>query len=159
MRQNNTVIAIDPGVNGSIVHGTSLHDVQMVNMPETAHDTRDLIREILASGFHPMAYLEMVNGFGGNTAMTGHAGFTFGFNAGVCLATLACHDIPVVRPTPQKWQGLLRLPPNRHLSKAEHKNRLKAKAQELFAGQKVTLKNADALLIYFLATQGELLPF
>lgn len=154
-----TVIAVDPGISGAVVWGTSLHDFQHAVMPETPADIRDLFRDIVASGSGHVCHMELVSGFMGNTQGTSHSGFRFGENYGVLLATLASLEIPMVRHTPQKWQGLLRLPPGKHLSNGQHKNRLKARAQELFPKIRVTLKNADALLIYHLACENALTTY
>lgn len=50
--------------------------------------------------------------------------------------------------TPQQWQKDLGLGNSRGMTKTQWKNKLKAKAQELFPDVKVTLKTADALLIW-----------
>lgn len=151
-----TIIAIDPGVSGAVVWGTGLHDVTYANMPDTPADIRDLFRDILADGVKPVCHMELVGGFAGNTSGTSHSGFVFGNSNGILLGILAAFEIPVIRHRPQDWQKLLRLSPSKHLSKSQHKNKLKARAQELFPGIKVTLKNADALLIYHLASHNKL---
>lgn len=154
-----TTIAIDPGKAGAVVWGTGLHDVAFAVMPETPADIRDLFRDILADAVHPVCHMELVSGFAGNMSGTSHSGFVLGSNSGCLLGILAALEIPVVRHRPQAWQKLLGLPPGKHLSKSQHKGRLKARAQELFPGIKVTLKNADALLIYHLACQKVLQNF
>lgn len=146
-------------MGGGIVWGTSIYDYKVANMPETPADIRDLFRDILADAHHPVCYMEMVSGFAGNRAGTSHSGFVFGENAGALLGILSALEVPVIRPRPQAWQKALGLGPSAHLSKSQHKGRLKARAQQLFAKEKVTLKNADALLIFHLACEGELKPF
>lgn len=156
---SSTTIAIDPGINGAVVWGTGLHDVAFAVMPDTPADIRDLFRDILVDGIDPVCHMELVGGFAGNTSGTAHSGFQFGNNNGVLLGILAALEIPVVRHRPQAWQKLLGLSSSKHLSKSQHKAKLKARAQELFPGIKVTLKNADALLIYHLACQKVLQNF
>lgn len=150
-------IACDPGVNGGIAWGTTLHDMQTAKMPETPHDIRYMFEDIV-SGRESIGYLEMVNGYGGNQMGTSQSGFVFGFNTAACLLSLVFLDVPVIRPTPQQWQGVIGLGPTKHLSKAQHKAALKARAQMLFPKHRLTLKTADAALIYYAAINNLLKP-
>jgi len=54
---------------------------------------------------------------------------------------------------PKTWQKALGLGAATGMSKTEWKNKLKARAAELFPNVDVTLWNADALLIYDAATR------
>ena len=71
-----------------------------------------------------------------------------GLGTGSAMALMAL-EIPVVKVMPQKWQKTYSLGRSSECGKSEWKNRLKARAQELFPdlGKKVTLKTCDALLI------------
>lgn len=61
---------------------------------------------------------------------------------------LTAAGIPFEEATPQAWQKGLGVPPKKKGEKdGPWKNRLKAKAQQLFPGVRVTLATADALLI------------
>lgn len=64
------------------------------------------------------------------------------------MALLAL-QIPTVTITPQSWQKALQLGTRaKDMSKTEWKNKLKAKAQQLFPYiKKITLAISDALLI------------
>lgn len=63
-------------------------------------------------------------------------------------ALLALH-IPTEDVTPNKWEKTYQLGSSGKYTKTEWKNRLKAKAQQMFPhlGKKVTLATCDALLI------------
>lgn len=152
------VIACDPGVGGGIAWGTSIHDMKVVNMPESPHDIRYLFEDIVSKDHECEGYLEMVNGYGGNQMGTSHSGFVFGFNTSACLMSLVFLDVPVFRPRPQEWQGVIGLGPTKHLSKNQHKAALKARAQMLFPKHRLTLKTADAALIFYAAVSNLLKP-
>ena len=79
----------------------------------------------------------------------GMAMFTFGKGLGHLEMALLSLGIKTNEVTPQKWQKHFQLGSStKCASKTEWKNKLKAKAQQLFPNEKVTLKTADALLIY-----------
>jgi hypothetical protein len=59
-----------------------------------------------------------------------------------------CCKIPTNEVLPQKWQKFLSLGSRGKKSKTEWKNKLKARAQQLFPSVgKITLATSDALLI------------
>jgi hypothetical protein len=62
-------------------------------------------------------------------------------------AFLISADISFQEVTPQKWQKAFGLVKEKGEEPRAWKNRIKAKAQQLFPSQKVTLAVADALLI------------
>ena len=72
---------------------------------------------------------------------------------GIRMALLA-NNIPFETVSPQKWQKFYNIKKDKNQSKTQHKNKLKAKAQELFPNEKITLKNADALLIAYYGKQN-----
>lgn len=149
-----TIISVDPGLSGSVVWGTSVHDVTFCNMPATPKELSDLIRDILKDADRPVAYLEKVNGYGGNDAATAQSGFVFGHNVGQIEALLATFEIPTERPTPQAWQKALGCGNKMGRSKSQWKQSLRTKAIGLYPSQRITLKNADAFLIYHAAVKG-----
>jgi hypothetical protein len=71
--------------------------------------------------------------------------FTFGRSYGFLRGCLSALKIPFVEVAPQKWQKPFGI--GKSDSQAEHKRKLKAKAQQLYPNEKVTLWNADALLL------------
>lgn len=85
--------------------------------------------------------------------------FTFGTNVSAARAMLVAADIrlgPEIAPV--SWQRHLALPrrPKTSKGKTQHKNDLKEVAAKLFPKVKVTLANADALLLYHLRHTGRI---
>jgi len=159
-------IGIDPGKHGGIAvlweaHGTE--PIRAQKMPETDMDICSLFRRL--SGCHGpastwesrrvFAVIEQVQGYigSGEDGEGKHPGsrmFKFGMNYGALKMALCAASIPYETVTPQKWQRALGIPPRKAKAgetKSQFKTRLKAKAQALFPGVKVTKDVADALLI------------
>lgn len=138
------IIAIDPGKNGGIaIYSIDIGRViEVVKMPETP---QELLRFLRLYSFNSICYLEKVQGLPG---MSGSAMFNFGCGFGhLEMALLAC-KIPTVSVTPQKWQKSLQLGNKGNKSTTEWKNKLKAKAEQLFPYVgRITLAISDALLI------------
>lgn len=137
------IIGIDPGAAGGI--GIYSIDkgrlVAAVKMPETP---TDLLAFLKLHSLNSKCYLEKVGGIPGNGA---NAMFNFGRGYGhLEMALLACR-IPTETVTPQKWQKEFQLGVRGKMTKAEWKNKLKAKAQQLFPQFNVTLAICDAMLI------------
>lgn len=138
------IIAIDPGKNGGIVvfSVTQNRLVEVAKMPETPLDTLQLLSMY---SHNSVCYLEKVGGLPG---MGGSAMFNFGKGFGYLEMALLCKKIPTTEVTPQKWQKELQLGTKGNKSSSEWKNKLKAKAQQLYPSiGKITLATSDALLI------------
>lgn len=137
-------IGIDPGKHGGIaVMGADGEVLDVVNMPETPQDLLDFLEQYKDDSF---CTLERVGGMPGNG---GSAMFNFGKGYGhLQMALLALH-IPTEDVTPNKWEKTYQLGSSGKYTKTEWKNRLKAKAQQMFPylGKKITLATCDALLI------------
>lgn len=137
-------IGIDPGKNGGIaVMGADGEVLDVVKMPGTPQDLLDFLEQYKDDSF---CTLERVGGMPGNG---GSAMFNFGKGYGhLQMALLALH-IPTEDVTPNKWEKTYQLGSSGKYTKTEWKNRLKAKAQQMFPhlGKKVTLATCDALLI------------
>ena len=138
------IIGIDPGAAGgigvySIPQGCL---IMAIKMPETP---TDLLAFLKLHSLNSKCYLEKVGGIPGNGA---NAMFNFGRGYGhLEMALLACR-IPTETVTPQKWQKEFQLGGRgKTMSKTEWKNKLKAKAQQLFPTFNVTLATCDAMLI------------
>ena len=138
------LIAIDPGKNGGIavysVDKDKLLDV--VKMPDTPQDLLSFLSKYQVNS---KCYLEKVGGIpgqGGASSM-----FNFGKGFGHLEMALLCRRIPTMEVTPQKWQKALQLGTKGNKSNTEWKNKLKARAQQLFPNVPMTLAVADALLI------------
>lgn len=139
--------AIDPGTSGAIAAG--LGDGKTFELLgwqnfTTITDVRDFIIEKLDE--HPTAnprvLLEHVHSSPG---MGKKSAFTFGENFGEWKGLLCALRIPITLVKPQMWQrsigGLKGKEGN------VRKNVLKAHAQRIYPNEKITLKNADALLL------------
>lgn len=137
-------IGIDPGKHGGIaVMGADGEVLDVVKMPETPQDLLDFLEQYKDDSF---CILERVGGMPGNG---GSAMFNFGKGYGhLQMALLALH-IPTEDVTPNKWEKTYQLGSSGKYTKTEWKNRLKAKAQQMFPhlGKKITLATCDALLI------------
>ena len=138
-------LGIDPGASGGLAF-VSGDSVLAVAAPDTLRDLWDWIdnrRTTLA-----FAVIEKVGGYIAGNASPGSAMFNFGANYGALRMALTAADIPFEEVTPQRWQKALSIPPRgKDEEKRDFKNRLKARAQQLFPKEKVTLSTSDALLI------------
>lgn len=138
------IIAIDPGAQGGIAIFSVDKDrlIEVVKMPDTPQDLLDLISKYQINS---KCYLEKVGGLPG---MGGSSMFNFGKGFGHLEMALLCRKIPTTEVTPQKWQKSLQLGTKGHKSTSQWKNKLKAKAQQLYPKvPKITLAISDALLI------------
>lgn len=139
----NYVIGIDPGAGGglAVIDIDSHEVVDVTAMPATLTDISDFIEKYRDA---TCAYIEKVH----SMPKQGVAStFTFGMYYGYVLMAVACHKIRSIDVLPTKWQQALGVKSMKDEGYSDHKRRLKGKAQQLFPKAKVTLKNADALLI------------
>lgn len=143
-------------------------------MPETDGDVLALLQppqfklpDGIAEPEKSVAIIEKVGGYIGGVGHPGSAMFEFGDRAGFVRGALMALGYRIDRPRPQEWQRALNLGTCQHervpkdasqeIRKAmmarnagykhDWKNKLKARAQELYPDVKVTLKTADALLL------------
>lgn len=146
------IIAIDPGKNGGIaIYSFEKHKlVEVAKMPPTPQELLSFLRFYQ---FNSVCYLEKVGGLPG---MGGSAMFNFGKGFGHIEMALLCAKIPTNEILPQKWQKFLSLGTKGSKSTSEWKNKLKARAEQLFpdAG-KITLATSDALLILKYGIENE----
>lgn len=146
-------LGIDPGKSGGLVRLTGYGFVKASAMPATERDIwdwfTDLPQQLPIGDTQIVAVIEKVGGYlGPGTAAPGSAMFNFGWNYGGLRMALIAAGIPFDEVTPQKWQKALGIGSRKKTeSKTQFKNRLKAKAQQLFPQIGVTLKTADALLL------------
>lgn len=151
-------LGVDPGLGGGIAlncDGT----LYVWKMPETDDDLVNLFEDIQISYGIDFCVLEEVSarptyvgGPGGSSVPVQGVVQTWNFaeNYGLIRGVLAAMKIKRQRVRPQAWQKALGIPPRRkdpRETQTEWKNRLKAKAQELFPGVKITLAVSDAALI------------
>lgn len=148
-----TIVGIDPGKSGGLAWSVNNGPVAAVPMPDNAHELADILCELDTEG--PLVvYLEEVGGYIGGAGNTGSAMFTFGRNFGEIIGVCAAMKFPLHLVRPQVWQKALGLGNSAGMTKTQWKNKLKARAMQLYPDVKITLKNADALLIYHAATKG-----
>lgn len=145
-------IGCDPGKGGAIawIQNNCNPSVNVINMPETDADLWHFIETKINCDDHchifARAIIERVSAGGvrtgeGKARMGATSAFTFGQQVGRLHMALTAAGIPYDIATPQRWQGALGC-----LTKGD-KHVSKRRAEQLFPGVKVTLKNADALLI------------
>ena len=156
------LIAVDPGASGATAVQYPNGKVVTFNF-ETPYDQKELIKSLVESAQLEQvpirAVVEKVGGFIG-FKQPGSAMFNFGENYGIHQALLLAFEIPTELFRPQEWQkGFPKTPKmeDRAAAKRNHKNTLKDYAGRLFPYNKVTLSNADALLIlnYAIKTQAD----
>lgn len=148
--ENKFILGLDPGQNGGIAVLNNLGDVvSLVSMPETPGDILFHLQEMESNShfndYEIVAYLEDVGR--GLPGQSSSATAKFARHNGHLEMALLALGIKTVMVTPQKWEKTYQLGKSSDYSKTEWKNKLKAKAQQLFPSQKITLKTADALLI------------
>ena len=139
------IIGIDPGIKGGIAIYENGKIIEAVKMPFTPAELFHFLKE-KTEGKQACCYLEKVQGMPGQGA---NAMFTFGKGFGhLEMALIAC-NIPTYEVTPQKWQKTLQVGNKGTKTKAEWKNKLKAKAEMLYPylGKQITLATSDAILI------------
>ena len=140
-------VGIDPGASGGIALITP-SGVQTWAMPSTERDLLDAVESCYVDHCYCCAVVEKVTGFVGGPGNTGSSMFKFGTNYGSVRMALIAAGIPFEEVIASVWQKGLKIPSRgKSESKTAWKNRLKARAQQLFPGVAVTLKTADALLI------------
>jgi hypothetical protein len=148
-------LGIDPGAGGGIAcidNGVTFAEA----MPATGPDIFALLRDQMVKPGRTVAVIEDVHTMPGqNIAAAGaflkHAGMLTGF--------LIALQVPFVVVSPMKWQKALGCltPPGkprtlmtqaeRSKAKREHKNDLKAFAQQLCPTLDITLATSDAILL------------
>lgn len=139
------IISIDPGASGGIAWRDNEGQIHCVPMPKTEGDTLEQLREI---GFvNARCYIEEVGGFCG-VGQPGSAMFKFGRGFGFVIGVMMASYVRVDLVKPQAWQKHFGFGTIKEAGgKTAWKNKLKARAQQLYPNQSVTLKTADALLI------------
>lgn len=146
-------IGIDPGASGGLAiighYCGGINGADATAMPQTHRGAWDWLRTTTAAPkLLAFAAIESNTGYVGGEGNPGSAMFKFGKSHGLLEMALIAAGIPYEQITPNVWQRKLGIPPKkRDEKKSAFKNRLKARAEELFPNVKVTLATADALLI------------
>jgi len=137
-------IGIDPGVNGGVaIIDDKWKDkaIEAVKCPDTIKDMADYLSLHCYDNIKTLCIIEKVHSFPGQGV---RSVFTFGKNYGQWLGILASHDIPYKEVPPQTWMKHYGAMPR---DRGQRKRHLKHLAQSLYPSIKVTLYNADAILL------------
>jgi hypothetical protein len=144
------VIGIDPGKQGGIAIYTKEDGmVRTVKMPEDVKELEALM-SYYKENYPPVAFLEKLNLDRSDTDIPGKV---FGIqklleNFAQLRAVLDLSEIPYAMVHPLSWENRLGLRVRGlHEEKAQRKCRYRDVAAKAYPGNKVTLWNADALLI------------
>ena len=133
-------IGIDPGKSGAIAILLDDGSLYVENYDIGIKDLFDLLH--LSSKYDNECCIEKVHSFPGQGV---RSTFSFGMNYGIWLAMLESNGIEYSNPTPQTWiKHYIELGKD---TKKDRKNKLKYIAQSLYPNTKVTLRNADAILL------------
>jgi hypothetical protein len=141
------VLGIDPGKGGGIAAktGKSIYTRKLDGELEELCNWISGLRYYFEDA-EPIAYIEDVPKYVGRK-IPSSSGFTLGKSYGEVLGVLAAFGIETRRIRPQEWQKAVEAGKRSGRSDSEWKSHLKELAQDLFPTQKVTLWNADALLL------------
>lgn len=158
-------ICVDPGKQGGLVWGTSLRKVSFAPMPNGPVEISKLFRSILKDRQDtPVIWLEKITGFMAGMTTTDEDGkktggvspksmFTFGKQVGYIEMVAAALGVPLRELMPAHWQRLAGISTLKRslVSQSQWKGHLKEEAKKRFPKQskKITLKTADAFLIYY----------
>jgi hypothetical protein len=161
------ILGIDPGASGAIAYFKSddvkydINAITAYKCPKEVIDMANLAHKLSNSEHQKcFAYIEQVHAMphDGRSSL-----FKFGTNYGAWLGILcSLHHVDcVVKVSPQKWMKWWQIRMGTKLPKIkkDRKNMLKSWAQQC-TSQKVTLYNADAILIamygYFQELESEI---
>jgi len=150
------LVAVDPGVSGAIVTYHPNLGTHSYNMPGTDWEVCKLVANISTQAGKVVLYLEEPPLYTGRNIPGSAIGKLF-WNTGVLYGAAVACGWEVHRVRPAIWQKAHPVGTKGDLSTTAWKNKLKARAGELFGsepGLKVTLANADALLILDAAKRG-----
>lgn len=146
-----TFLGIDPGMGGGMAYMKEDGDViDVLDMPRTEYDIFNSMLKFNTYSDRekhspPKGLIERVHSMPGQGIASA---WKFSGNYHGCRMAMICTGISFDEVNPLQWQASLSIPKRgKTETKVQHKNKLKAKAQQLFPTVKVTLANADALLI------------
>lgn len=140
------IIAVDPGVNGGIATINKFDEVEVYKMPQTDWDVTRLLADLANNTKDAILYLEEPPLFAGK-GIPGSAIGKLMWNTGVLYGAAVTLGFEVHRVKPAIWMRTHPVGTKGELTTTVWKNKLKARAAELFPTVDVTLWNADALLI------------
>lgn len=147
-----TIIGIDPGANGGIAIYRN-GEVKTIKMPKNVTDLKELLEYYKEIG-NAIVFIEKLSVRPDDIAVTddkANMGKLFRIQKMIAnfeqlKTTIAVTETPYVQVHPMKWQNALKLRIKGE-EKADRKKRYKDVASTLYGGVKITMWNADALLI------------
>ena len=151
----NCCIGVDPGSNGGLAVFIPGQKVRVVKMPKDLSELRDFFA-YYSENYRPIVFLEKLSVRPDDVATDGgkaNMGKLYRIqklmaNYEHLKAIIDVTGIPYVFTHPMVWQTKLRLRVRgQHEEKADRKRRYQEHAGQLYPEIKVTLWNADALLI------------
>lgn len=152
-QETEIIVACDPGKGGGWAWQIPGFKMGVESMPDTPHELVRMLESIQADG-SVRVFLEEVGGYVGGAGNTGSSMFTFGRSFGETIGVCAALGIPIELVRPQKWQKALGLGNSAGMTKSQWKRKLKERALQLYPNTAVTLKVADAMLIFHAASKG-----
>lgn len=140
------ILGIDPGINGALVLRTFDELTLCYPMPDNIRKLTQLITQI-AVGYCPIVFIEHQQPLP-SRVRGGVASFKLGENYGILRSAVLSNCLPLIVLRPSYWQSFFSLSyPGQNVTYAQKKRINKAFAESIFPGVKITLANADALII------------
>ena len=138
-------LGIDPGNSGGLACiGSDGLLLEAIRIPFTERDIWNWVSRVE----YAFAVIEKVGGYVRGNPTPGSRMFNFGHGYGGLRMALVAAEIPFEAVTSGVWQKAMGISPRKKTEgRTQFKNRLKAKAQELFPKFKMTLAVCDAVLI------------
>jgi hypothetical protein len=148
-----TLLGIDPGKSGGLVVWREDGELSTFNMPDGDEETHELFRSI-GVNHDCKLFIENPPTWAGKRRFAkqtvfGHSTATLQGNYKLCVGLALGMGASVRKFVPVKWQNLVECRNVDKLEKGDWKRKLKAHAEHLWPGVKVTLAIADALCILY----------
>ena len=147
-------IGIDPGKGGGICFIKNKTEAVAYKCPDTIEQMTSIVKKEVKGFRKKQAIIEHVHSMPRDGVVSA---FSFGRNFGTWLGILAALNINLVMVSPQKWMNYWQNKKQTKLPKIkkERKHMLKLWADEMSNIDKITLYNADAILIALYGAQME----
>lgn len=140
------VIGCDPGNSGafSVIRYPSGEHIESKKTPGTLHEYMDMMQGFVMRYDVVLLLKEQIHSRPTNGAKQN---YSIGWTVGTLESMLMFFAITNITKTPSTWMKYYNLKKDPSESDNQWKNRLKAKALQLYPDVSVTLWNADAILI------------
>lgn len=139
-------IGIDPGMGGGVCHWTANGGMKSAKMPRSIADLSVLLNSIKERGAQPLCFLEKLQLRHDDTDGKQFRIQKLLANYEQIKTLLTVHNIPYILVHPMTWQSYLNLRVKDE-PKKDRKNRYKRAAGNFYPEAKVSLYNADAILL------------